>query len=336
MYQQRRTLYQELEQSRQSRVIAYITGDRRQLETKIHSEVMDFFIHHLDTIVNAEKITLYLYTRGGDTLAAWSIANLIRQFCNRFEVVVPFKCHSGGTLICLGADTIVMTKQASLGPIDPSVITPLNPQVPGGPPTTKVPVSVEAVSGFLEFAKTELVGKFRGKKHIREIMLQLGKEVHPLVLGEAFRARSQIQMLARKLITPHIQNGAQVEKILNFLCSQSGSHDYTINRREARQDLGLPIETPDDALYNLIKQIYDDIASDLQLTIPFDPNVILGANQNTTYSFQRVLIESVEGGSHAFISEGALVRQQIQPQRGVVQMVIADNRQFEGWRHEAP
>ena len=129
MYQDRKQLYEQLEQNRMSKVIVYVTGDRRQMETKIHSEVVDFLIHHLDTVGDVDKITLYLYTRGGDTLASWGIANLIRQFCANFEVIVPFKCHSGGTLICLGADNIIMTKQATLGPIDPSVNTPLNPQV---------------------------------------------------------------------------------------------------------------------------------------------------------------------------------------------------------------
>ncbi len=332
MYQARKLLYEQLEKNLNSKVIVYVTGDRRQMETKIHSEVLDFLIHHLDTIGDVSKITLYLYTRGGDTLASWSIANLIRQFCTTFEVIIPFKCHSGGTLICLGADNIIMTKQATLGPIDPSVNTPLNPQIPGAPPTAKVPVSVEAISGFLEFAKTEL----RGEDHLREVILQLTRVVHPLVLGDAFRARTQIQMLARKLLSSQIQDHAKIEKILTFLCSQSGSHDYTINRREAREDLELPIQKPDDTLYRLIKDIYDDIASELELTIPFDPNLVLGVNSTVTYSFKRALVESVEGGSHRFISEGNLIRQQIQAQPGISQEAISDKRKFEGWRHDKP
>jgi len=56
------------------------------------------------------------------------------------------KALSAGTLIFIGADTLVMTKQAALGPIDPSVNNPLNPQVTmGNQPMGVVPVSVEAV-----------------------------------------------------------------------------------------------------------------------------------------------------------------------------------------------
>jgi ClpP class serine protease len=145
MYKDRLGLYRHLEKMRKSKVIVYVTGDRRGLETQIHPEILDFFIEHLDLIDGVKKISLFLYTRGGSTSASWSIPNLIRQFCESFEVIVPSKAHSGGTLICLGADNIVMTKQAALGPIDPSVNSPLNPQIPGAPPMARASVSVEAI-----------------------------------------------------------------------------------------------------------------------------------------------------------------------------------------------
>jgi len=85
------------------------------METQIHQEVLDMFADHLDAPFPAKKISLILYTRGGDTLAAWNLVNLIRMYCDKLEVIVPSKARSSGTLICLGADTIVMTKQATLG-----------------------------------------------------------------------------------------------------------------------------------------------------------------------------------------------------------------------------
>src|ERR1041385_5656462 len=112
--------YKQLEEKRKSKLLVYITSDRRGLETQIASDILLYFANHLDKLGDSEKISLFLYTRGGSTIAAWSLVNLIRNFCKDFEVIVPFNCHSAGTLICLGANTIVMTKQATLGPIDPS------------------------------------------------------------------------------------------------------------------------------------------------------------------------------------------------------------------------
>ena len=140
-------------------------------------------------------------------------------------------------------------------------------------------------------------------------------------------------MLAKKLLANQKHAEEKLEELLRFLCSESGSHDYTINRREARDELGLPIEKPDDELYALIKAIYDDIASELELALPYDPNSLLGTDNAKDYCLPRALVESVAGGSHRFCSEGKLVRSQVQPKPGVVQVAIQDNRTFEGWRH---
>ena len=85
--------------------------------------------------------------------------NLIRIFCDELEVLVPMKALSAGTLISIGADRIVMTKQAALGPIDPSVNHPLNPQVSiDGRPPKLVPVSVESVRGYLAWRDFQIAG----------------------------------------------------------------------------------------------------------------------------------------------------------------------------------
>ena len=90
MYHQRVKLYKEIEEMRNSKVIAYITGDRVGMETQISPEVVDMFSEHLDSIFNkSKKISLILYSRGGQILAAWNIVNLIKMFCDTFEVIIP-------------------------------------------------------------------------------------------------------------------------------------------------------------------------------------------------------------------------------------------------------
>lgn len=331
MHAERCEFYRKLEQGRGTKVIAYVTGDRPGLETQIHPEVIDYFVHHLDLIGVVPKISLVLHTRGGSTLAAWSLVNLLRQFCDALEVIVPAKAQSAGTLVCLGADTIIMTKQATLGPIDPSVNGPLNPQVVGAGPQTRVPVSVEDVNGYVEFIRTTLAEKDAGG--LATALAHLATQVHPLVLGNAYRGRAQIRMLARRLVVRQLQDDATIEKVLNFLCSESGSHDYTIFRREARNELGLKVEKPDNEGYSTIKSIYDDFAKELELTTPYDPNVVVGAGPSASYSFRRAFVESVGGGCTMHFSEGTLTRQSMQIQPGVVQNLMRDERSFEGWRH---
>lgn len=330
MYIDRREHYAKLEHMLESKLLVYVTGDRPGWETQISPECLDYFSQHLDNMNDTKKITLFLYTRGGSTLGAWSIVNLIRQFADKLNIIVPSKAHSAGTLMCLGANEIMMTKQATLGPIDPSVNTPLNPQVPGGNPGAKVPVSVEAIKGFIELAKKEF--SIKNDSGMAVVLNKLAEVVHPLVLGEVYRAQGQIQMLAKKLLVHQEVEDGKIDKIIDFLVSESGSHDYTIYRREAKDELGLNVIKPSSEEYQCIKTIYADIADELELTVPFSQEGLLGPNESSPYKIPRVLIESTEGGSHYFVSEGQLNRVIVPTPQGP-QSGIQDTRQYEGWRY---
>jgi len=322
MYQDRIDLYEKLEKEYDSKVLVYVTSDRNNMAGQIAQDVIDFFIGQLDKIGVAKKISLYLYTRGGDTAAAWNIVNLLRMYCDELQVIVPHKAHSAGTIISIGANEIIMTKQATLSPIDPSINTALNPSIPNNIRET-FPVSVEAVKGYLEFAKEELA--IKEDIALSNILIELSKHVHPLVLGQVYRSRAQIQMLAEKLLQNQVQNKEITKKIIAFLCSESGSHDYTINRREAKNDLGLKVSQPTEAQYNIIKGIYDDISDELQLNKTFNL-----AEINGVYAARRCLLESLKGGSDYFVTEGECFH----GQDANGQRVIQNRVFFEGWRHE--
>ena len=202
MFTDRIDLYKQIEQERQSKLLVYITSTRENLETQIANDILPKFTEHLDKMGDTQKISLYLYTNGGNTLTAWSLVNLIRSFCKEFEIIIPANCFSSGTLICLGSDKIVMTKQAMLGPIDPSVNGPFNPMIPGiNNPNAKLPVSVEFVNAYVEMAK-ETFGVKNGRC-MSDILLNLSEKIHTMTLGQVYRTRSQIQMLARKLMKWH-------------------------------------------------------------------------------------------------------------------------------------
>lgn len=324
--------YKQIETLRNSKLIIFCTSDRGGLETIIAPDIISPLTNHLDAIGDVKKITLFIYTRGGSTLAAWSFVNLLRNFCKDLEIIVPFNCHSAGTLICLGANKIIMTKQATLGPIDPSTNGLLNPVVVINNQQIKVPVSVEHVNGYLDMAKNDF--KIKKSCDLKEVYLKLSEKIHPLSLGEVYRSKAQIQMLARKLLKNQNIEEKNIKEIIKFLCSDSGSHDYTINRKEVKDGLGLNMEKPDQALYDIIKVIYDDIEKEMELRTPYQPATLLGSNATINYSFHRGILESIDGGSDIFISEGTLTKL---PQQQINQQIaIQDNRTFEGWRHINP
>lgn len=333
-YDRRKELYDIIEKSRDSKVVLYATSDRAGMETQISHDAFDFFVHHLDVIWPIKKITLILHTSGGDTAAAWRIVNLLRIFSDDLEVIVPNKAHSAGTLISLGANVIVMTKQATLGPIDPSLSGPLSPSVPGAP-HQRVPVSVEAVQGYIDLARGEVGIQNDGV--LGQILNSLSQQVHPLVLGQIFRSRNQIRSLAEDLLNGQLDDKSARGKIIDFLCSESGSHDRTINRREARQ-LGLNVETPTQELYDVINELYENVAADLELRSRFDPMMLLTQSGQGAVQFecQRVLLESISGGSSVRVTRGSVVakvlQQQIAPGLPPVQTQAAETRViFDGW-----
>ncbi len=153
-----------------------------------------------------------------------------------------------------------------------------------------------------------------------------------MVLGEVFRRQKQIQDLADRLLSHHFEDEAKKQEVIAFLCSESGSHDYTVNRKEAGA-LGLNIEKPNDELYSLIKNIYNDISDELELRSVFNKMELLGSEQERAFRVKRGLIESRLGGSHSFFTEGVLRLQQVEVAQGVMQPIIRERKDFDAWRH---
>jgi Serine dehydrogenase proteinase len=240
-----------------------------------------------------------LYTQGGDGMAAWSLFNLLRMFCDELEIIVPMKAHSAGTMMAIGADDIIMTKQATLSPIDPSINHALAPQIIGAPLGTRSSVSVEAIKGYLNLAQDTL-GK-PGQSAMGNIMIDLARQVHPLVLGDTYRRRQQTQSMAEKLLAPQVKSAENRKKIISFLSSDSGSHDYTLNRREAAA-LGLPVTKCPDKLYPVVNHIYRNFRDEMKLRTPFNMSQF-PPNAVTPFTNIRATIESTAAPTVQFITE---------------------------------
>ena len=322
----RKRLLLQVEAERRSKAILYVTGNRQGMETMIGRDVIDLFVDHLDAIGSVEKISLILHVSGGNVSAAWSLVNLLSMSCEDLEVITPSQCMSAGTLIALGAKRILMTKQATLGPIDPSIQHPLAPSIHGANPDARARVSVEAVNGYLEAIR----GCDYDKSLEGKALLDLSNQVHPLVLGEIFRSRNQIRYLAEKLLARHISSSKDIERIVEFLCSESGSHDHTINRREA-DSLGLRVEKCTKGMYELLRKMYDSYSSQMQTRIPFDISTLAVSGQVITYDCIRAMIESPSIGGHHFISSGEIETTEQTGPAGR-QIAIQDRRKFDGWR----
>lgn len=147
---QRKDILRELERHRDSKVIAYLTSNRPNANAQMKKDILPRFVDQIRTAGKHQRLDVFIFTQGGDTITAFGLARLLREYAEHIGVLVPDCSHSAGTLFALGANEIVMTRGASLSPIDPSITQPLNPAVQLNPqlPPQIVPLNVESVAGY--------------------------------------------------------------------------------------------------------------------------------------------------------------------------------------------
>lgn len=170
-------------------------------------------------------IDLILHTPGGLVLAASQIANALRKHEAKVTVMVPHYAMSGGTLIALAADEIVMSDNAVLGPVDPQL---------GHSPAASIVKVLE-------------------RKPIAEI------DDETIIQADmAQKALRQVESVVRDLLSVHLPP-ERAAVVAATLSSGTWTHDYPITVEEARE-LSLPVSTQMPALVYELMQLYPQTA----------------------------------------------------------------------------
>jgi hypothetical protein len=263
-------LIQQIQGTRNSKVIAYVTGDRQPIGARIAEDAVRPLYDHLLSVGHSEKIDLLLYSRGGDVSVPWRIVSMFREFCEVFSVLVPYKAHSAATLISLGADKIIMGTKAELSPIDPTLVK-MQIGETAAPPQE---ISVEDVNSYLSFIKDR--ANINDQSALAHVVSLLANHLTPLTLGSVNRQNSHIRLVARKLLTSRKEklDEAKINSIIETLTEKIYSHGHAIGRREA-QEIGLPVELPEERLETDLWDIYVEYENVLHLNEPVDPFVTL-------------------------------------------------------------
>src|SRR2546430_6846672 len=123
----RQQMIAKIERQRGSRVILLV--HRQETMSLLGFPLMRYIdINDAEDVLRACALTdpevpldLVLHTPGWLVLASVQIARAIRHRKGKATVYVPHYAMSGGTLIALGADDIVMAPHAVLGPVDPQL-----------------------------------------------------------------------------------------------------------------------------------------------------------------------------------------------------------------------
>jgi ClpP class serine protease len=223
----RRDLIRRLEHDRSSRVITLI---HRQETVSLLGLPFGRYIDIDDSeqLLRAIRMTppdmpidLLLHTPGGLVLASDQIAHALKRHEGRITVIVPHYAMSGGTLVALAADEILMDPDAVLGPVDPQL---------GSLPRGSWPAA--SILKALEQDNPN-------------------RDDETLILGDVARkAIDQVRATVRELLDGRVP-GVEADRIAALLSECRLTHDYPIRLEEARL-LGLPVS---DAVPELVYEL---------------------------------------------------------------------------------
>ena len=262
----------EIERLRGSRVITYITGDRNPISARIGDDAVRPFFDVLRDMGSAERLDLFIYSRGGAIEVPWRIASALRQYAGSWNILIPFRANSAATLLALGADEIVLGRHGELGPIDPILSIQRRtgaPRHPDGNPLDDT-INVEDVMAYLRFVR-EQVG-LTDQSALAEGLGRLAERLDAVGLGSVYRTRSHIRDVAHRMLTSQQSPPGErvMETIVETLATRVYAHGHAIGFAEA-DDIGLQVvEAPDNleaAMWNLLCRYEED----LKLREPIDP-----------------------------------------------------------------
>lgn len=312
-FKKRKKLIQQLQDLRGSKVLVLANSDRPcdgppplGITMGIESEVQIFLYDHLLPIGQVNNIDLFLYTRGGETDAVWPLVNMLRARCKKLSVLVPFRAHSAGTMICLGAHEVVLGELASLSPIDPTTGNQFNPRDEVDK-RTLLGISVEDVTSYMNLAKDEKKVGLKNPSHILEVFRTLSEKVHPLALGNVNRVHTRIRELGLKLLALHIdvkKNRKRVNEIIDTLTERLYAHTHYISREEAIKmlDIGgfVKYASPDEQ--NVMWKLFEEYATLFDLRKRFNLNSYMVGHQERELIARGGAIES-ENMSHLYLTK---------------------------------
>ncbi|MEO2068792.1 MAG: ATP-dependent Clp protease proteolytic subunit [Desulfurobacteriaceae bacterium] len=221
-------LIKDLEKKRKSRVITMIHRQERLA-------LMGFPLMRYITIEDSERILrairmtpkdmpidLIIHTPGGLALAATQIASALIKHKSPVRVIVPHYAMSGGTLIALAADEIIMDENAVLGPLDPQLG---------------------------QFPAPSILKAFKMKKeNLKDEML--------ILADVAEKSLAQMKNTIMKILLAKGHSKEKAEEIADLLTCGYWTHDYPLTA-DVIKDLGLNVSTEvPDEVYDLMELYY--------------------------------------------------------------------------------
>lgn len=230
--------------------------DLYELENKLEQSIPE----------GIKEMDICIQTSGGDANTSYRIAQLLREYCYHLETLIPNYAYSGGTLISLASNKILMGRTGVISPIDLQLsynskkISPF------------ALVDIEKYIDFLVDTCNKI--DFNSEENKAQFMTSLSKglvEEHGTrKLGELFRMRTLTELHAKILLQNYMfknmpNKRQMIEHVIKSLTSESPAHDFEIDYNIAKKGMHLVIEQMDRNLYKLTRHLMNTCKSAKEL-----------------------------------------------------------------------
>ncbi|UWG99079.1 peptidase [Dehalobacter sp. DCM] len=238
---QKKILLESIETIRDSKLLVYFSY------TPLDDSILVPLYQELNKVGKTQKIDLFLHSYGGAVDTPYKVVMLIREFCEKFSVIVPFSAKSAASMIVLGADEVVMGPISELGPIDPLV---------KHPSYKDFWIPVQALRCCFEYIE-EIIDNTVNPEVSEIIVTSMLNKLDPWLIGDYEKALKASRQYAESLLSKYMlkNDPEKVKTVTKNLTNGYFSHGYPIGRAEARE-MGINVTYAQGELWDLIWELY--------------------------------------------------------------------------------
>ena len=227
------------------------------------------------------SLTVVIDSPGGDVDCAYRIIRAIRESAREVEVLVPAWAKSAATLICIGADRILLGSAGEMGPLDMQVADPTGKQEFRSVLETFQRLTqirqhaLETLGEFTEYFRNEegLDAPHcyeRAEVPFAAFVMALYQHADTSELGELGRYQASVEEYAARIMGrwgyPDYEE-EDIDDIVKQLIWDYPTHGFVVDLHEAK-NLELRADRLDPGIERLCKELLDVAPALIDLCLP--------------------------------------------------------------------
>ena len=196
----------------------------------IDSQILENLFRSVDISKYGKRLDLIINSPGGLPESAEKIIQTIKAYFKSFRAIIPNMAMSAATLVCMGADKILMSDTSRLGPIDPQMIFTTKE---GHQVMRPAKVFIDAYTIVLQNA-IEAISKGAPPQPFYRLL----DNQDPSWIMQCIKARKATEILAKKFLKINMlsdKTDSEIDKVVKFFfdVGDTFTHGKLINADEA-------------------------------------------------------------------------------------------------------